>query len=414
MAPFQKTLRTVTAVTLGLFLISSLAAQEKPESKPQPEFTVDLKPFGAAPDLFTDQSDSKYQQRGVVSVFWLGNDRIVTAFSTNRRWSNSEKPEPLHVRLQIFDRAGKQQNARDWNFSTDGFEAFSTLQLAPGPNNSILAVHIASDPSADVVNKIPDGDFIQVLNPDTSLRQDFYVPSTSSWISNVAAEPSLLLETFYADKHTSITSWSGHPLHAGARLDLPQGTESTTAGPGVAARVVCRDTTHCSGIRVFTAGNETGQPLADPAGQQAHGLSWIYYNPSADLIPVPEVFLSPTALVIELFDSDGKRVKWFVAHRGGVQTVLPDLPKDLQIVGVTSISSDGQRFTVNATREKGLCGVFDFWCKQEGATMVIDIPTNRIVFEQQISAFGGISALSLDGQTLAIIDRNKLAIYRIP
>jgi hypothetical protein len=409
----HKTRRALASAFCVLSLTSTAIAQEKPADN-KPQIIVDLKPLGAAPDLFTG-NDAKYEQRGIASLFWLGNDRLAVAFSTNRRWSSSAKPEPLHIRLIVFDRNGKQQNARDWDISADGLEAASTLQLAPGPDGSILAVHVASDPNPNVLSKIPDGDFIQVLNPDTSLRQDFYVPATSAWVPNVAAEAGLLLETFYADKHTSIAWWSGHPLKAGAQIDLPPSKEDTTAGPGVAARGICIDPNHCTAIRVFTATQESSEQAgAKPPRERALKPSWIFSNPSPDLNPVPELFLSPTALIVELADSSQQRIQWLIAHPDGGQTALPALPKGLQVISSTSIAIGGQRFAVNAAKQVGICGALELWCKEQAEALVIDVPSRRILFQQPISAFGGTSALSPDGHAVAIFDHNKLVIYPIP
>ena len=164
--------------------------------------------------------------RGVINVFWLDNDHFAVAFSTNHRWSGTQKPEPLHVRLIVFDLQGKQLHSREWDFGAEGPDGAMTLELTPGPDNSILAIH-----ESNSAGKIPDGDFVQVLNADTSLRQDFYVPATSAWVPSVTPDAGLVLETYYANKHSSLTWWSGNPLKPGPKLDLPPGKEETLAGP---------------------------------------------------------------------------------------------------------------------------------------------------------------------------------------
>ncbi len=367
------------------------------QEKPQPEFTVDLKPLGAAPDLFTDQSDSATQQRGVINASWLGNDRIAVAFSTNHRWKGDSKPEPLQVRLLIFDAVtGKQLNQREWSVSAEGPEASTTLAFAPGPDDSILVVHESSDEST-APSKIPEGDFIQVLNPDTSLRQDFYVPATSAWVPSITADARLALQTFYADKYLSIAWWSGRPLKPGPKFDIPPGTQGSLAGPGVVARADCPSAQLCTGVRVYGP-NRTG---------------WGYFVATPDTVPVPRVFLSSTALLIELRHADQKLGQWIVVRAGGSQTGLPPLPKELRALRVSSLAANGQRISIDAAGEVGICGVFDIWCKQRGETLVVDIPANRIVFQQEISAYGGVSALSPDGKHLAIFDRNKLSVYQV-
>ncbi len=65
----QRIRRECLLPLLAVIALSALA-----QEKLQPKFTVDLKPLGAAPDLFTDQSDSATQQRAVINTFWLGND----------------------------------------------------------------------------------------------------------------------------------------------------------------------------------------------------------------------------------------------------------------------------------------------------------------------------------------------------
>jgi len=393
--------RWVFVAILGILAATS----SHPQEKPQPQVAIDLKPLGAAPDLFADQSDSKTQQRGVINVFWLGNDRLAVAFSTNRRWSNTKEPEPLHVHLLIFDPAGKQLNERDWSFSGEGPAGETTLELAPGPDDSILAVH-----ESNASGKIPEGDFIQVLNPDTSLRQDFYVPATSAWVPAVLPHANLVVQTFYANKHTSLAWWSGRPLKPNATLDLPPKTEDllalaaakpnseeTIAGPEVAASADCPTVPLCSGIRVFGPGK----------------VAWMYHIPEPDTVPVPLAFLSSTALVVELRHPDRKEVALLVAHPDGKYDPLPAPPHGLQALTVTSVAADGQRLALDAGGEVGLCGAFDFWCKQRAEAIVLDIPANRIVLEQELSVNGGRSALSPDGKHLAIFDRDKLTIYEV-
>jgi hypothetical protein len=368
-----------------LATISMIAQQ-----KPQPVVSVDLKPLGAAADLFADSSDSKYQQRGVISLFWLGNDRVAVAFSTNRRWSGDEKPGPLHVHLVIFDRSGKQLNERDWNFNDEGPDSEMTLELAPGPDNSILAIH----ETAAAAGKIPEGNFVQVFNEDTSRRQDFYIPSTSMYLSAVSPEPFLALQTFYADKHSSLTWWSGRPLKPGLKLDLPRGDEETVAGPEVAARAICIGETLCSGLRIFHSGYAVTNPTA-----------------SIDIIPVPRAFLSGSSLLVELRHPDQKPGDLVLQRQDGSKVTLAPLPKGLQMFTVSSVARDGNRFSLDAGGEVGICGAFDFWCKQRGLAIVYDIPSNRVLFEQEISATGGVSALSPDGHEVAIFDRDKFSIY---
>jgi hypothetical protein len=378
------------------------------QEAPNPATTVDLKPLGAAPDLFTDQSDSRYRQRGVLNLFWLGDDRIAVAFSTNRLWSGNDKPEPLHVRLLLFDPFGRELNERDWSFAADGPDGDTTLALAPGPDRSILAIHQAAGDG-----KIPEGDFVQVLNPDASLRQDFYVPATSAPVTGNPSYPGLILQTFYADKHTSLAWWSGHPLKPGAQLAIPSGSEATIAGPEVAARAVCPTDSllsallsppQCSGVRVF----------------RADAPPWTYTTPSPELAPLPRVFLNSDSLLIELRsandsgDQTAVHKDWLVAHPDGSHTQLPALPKGLQILEITGVSVDARRFSMNAGAIVGVCGVINLWCKQRATALVVDIPANRILFQREISTTGGTSALSPDGRRIAIFDRDKLSVYPLP
>ncbi len=375
---------------LGALLASAAALAEE---KPQPETTVDLKHLGSAPDLFTDQSDSAYPQRGVISLFWRGEDRIAIAFSTNRRWKSDNKPEPLAVSLLIFDRSGKQLAQRQWNFSSDGTDGDTTLDFEPGPDNSILAIHESNTPGT-----IPEGNFIQVLNPDTSLRQNFYVPAISAYVPGVLSDARMPIQTFYADKHASITWWGGRPLKPGLTLALPPGAGEMLAGPGAIARAVCPIKTSCTGVVVV----------------RPQTAGWKYTNASADRVLVPRFFLNADEILIELRQPDQKQGQWIVARSDGSNTTLPALAKGLQPLTATGISTGGRRLALIAAGESGLCGSFDLWCKQRGAALVIDLPGARTIFEQEISTTGGVSALSPDGKHLAIFDRNKLIIYAVP
>jgi hypothetical protein len=379
----------VLAVTTILVAVSALS-----QEKSQPQVTVDLKPLGAAPDLFADQSDSKYQQRGAIQVFWPDEAHIAVAFSTNRRWTSSQKPEPLHIRLAIFDLQGKQLHSRDWDFGAEGPEAAMTLELTLGPDNSILAIH-----QSNSTGKIPDGDFIQVLNADTTLRQDFYVPATSDWVPSVLPEPSLVLETYYTNKRSALNWWSGKPLKPGPKLELPPGNEEILAGPpGIAARADCAYSNLCFAVRVYRPDKPAGTYTVPEMAQGA----------------LPRVFLSHTSLVIELRSSESKQSDLVLARVDGTHTPLPAIPHGSQVVGVTSVSRDGQRFALTAAGEVGICGVFDFWCNERSHALVIDVPSNRIVFQQGVSAGGGTSSLSPDGKHLAIFDRDKLSVYSLP
>jgi hypothetical protein len=376
--------------TAFLLAVTSAVAQEKP----QPQITVDLKPLGAAPDLFADQSDSKYQQRGTIQVFWIDEAHIAVAFSTTHRWTTSQKTEPLHIRLTVFDLQGKELHRRDWDLGAEGPEAAMTLELTPGPDNSILAIHQSNSES-----KIPDGDFVQVLNADTTLRQDFYVPATSNWIPSILPEPGLVLQTYYANKHSSLTWWSGQPLKPGAKLDLlPNQGEILVGPPGVATWADCTTAMFCFSVRIYRQEKPT----------------WSYPLPQTEVQPLPRVFLNPTSLVIELRSSESKQSDLILARADGTHTPLPAIPHGSQVVGVTGVSRDGQRFALTAAGEAGICGVFDLWCNERSHALVIDVPSNRIVFQQGVSAAGGTSSLSPDGKHLAIFDRDKLSVYSLP
>jgi hypothetical protein len=380
--------RILTLATV--FATAFAVAQEKP----QPQVTVDLKPLDAAPDLFADQANSKYQQRGVINVFWLDNDDFAAAFSTTHRWSSTQKPEPLHIRLIVFDLQGKQLHSRDWDFGAEGPEAAMTLELTPGPDNSILAIH-----GSNSGGKIPDGDFVQVLNADTTLRQDFYVPATNNWVPSVLPEPALVLRTYYANKHSSLTWWSGNPLKPGLKLDLSPGEEDILAGPpGIAARADCANSILCFGVRVYR--------LEKPA--------WTYILPGMEQAALPRVFLSLTSLVIELRSIEKKQSDLVLTRADGTHSPLPPIPHGSQVVGVTGVSRNEQRFALTATGEVGICGMFDIWCNERGQAIVIDVPANRIVFQQSVSTTGGTSSLSPDGKHIAIFDRDKLAVYALP
>src|SRR5271165_4932221 len=130
-------LRTPARIVFTTALLMSVPAY----AQVKPQLSVDLKSLGAAPDLFADQGDSKYQMRGVINVFWLDDEHVAAAFSTNRRWSGTPKPEPLHARLIVFDLQGKQLHARDWEFGAEGPDGAMTLEITPGPDSSILAIH---------------------------------------------------------------------------------------------------------------------------------------------------------------------------------------------------------------------------------------------------------------------------------
>jgi hypothetical protein len=389
---FPRKIRFVWLILfVGMLIAPSAVSQEKPQ------VTVDLRPLGAAPDLFADQGDSKYQQRGVINVFWLGDDHIAVAFSTSRRWSGSDKPEPLHIRLLVFDLSGKQQRSREWNFGAEGPDSAVTLELTPGPDDSILAIHESKSSG-----KIPEGDFVQVLNSDTSLRQNFYVPATSARVPSILPEAKLVLETYYANHRSSLAWWSGRPLKPGPKLDLPPGKVETLAGPpGIAARADCANSVLCFGVRVY-------RPEKD---------AWFYSLPAQETVPLPRVFLSPTELLVELRhqnQKDQKQAELVLIHPTGVPTTLPAIPHGLQMMSVTGVSSDGQRFALDLAGAAGLCGAFELWCKQRGETLVIDVPANRIIFQQEISSAGGVSSLSSDGKHVAIFDRDKLSVYSVP
>jgi len=388
----QPTRRTLLIAVLGMILPTTPAI-----SQTKPAVAIDLKPFGAAADLFADPNNSKYQQRGIVNLFWIGDDRLAVAFSANRRWTNSDKPDPLEIRLVLFDRAGKQLNERNWTIGAQGPAANETLELLPGPDSSILAIHetIADGPAAP---RIPEGNFVQVLNADTSLRQTFYIPSTSVFVPGNAPEPSLVLQTFFADKHSSLEWWSGKPLKPALKIELSKAREAVLAGTNVAAQAICSTPSLCSGVRVFRSG----------------AAPWTYNLPALDYQPVPRLFLSPTALLIELrptLQSSGKLV---IANQNGTQTPLIEVSRDRQITAIGSVSKNGHRFTIETAQAVGLCGALDLFCRERGKAFVYDIPANQIIFQQETSANGAVSAISPDGRDLAIFDRDKLAIYHLP
>jgi hypothetical protein len=384
-------------IPLLLTIATAVAVPAAGQEKPQPVVAIDLRPLGAAPDLFATLSDSKYEQRGIINLFWVGDGRVAVAFSTNRRWTNSDKPEPLDVRLVVFDGAGKQLNERNWHFGAELPAGEATLELMPGPENSILALHesVSEGPGA---LRIPEGNFVQVLNPDASLRQDFYIPSTSVYVPSASAEPDLVLQTFYADKHSDLVWWSGKPLKPHLKIEISKGREPVLAGANLAARPMCATPTLCPGVRVF----------------RADAAPWTYKTPAMEYQPLPRLFLSPTALLIELRRPDHKQGQFVVAHQDGSETKLAPLPRDQQVAGVSSVSSDGQRFSVDTSQESGLCGALDLFCKERGNALVYDVAANKIIFQQEVSANGAVSAISPDGRQIAILDRDRVAIYALP
>jgi hypothetical protein len=366
-------------------------------SQQKPAIAIDLKPLGAAADLFADPNDSRYEQRGIINLFWVGDDRLAVAFSANRRWTGTDKPEPLEIRLIVFDRGGKQLNERDWTLGAQGPEANETLELLAGPDSSILAIHETLADGTGAA-KIPEGNFVQVLNADTSRRQSFYIPSTSAFVAGNAPEPSLVLQTFFADKHSSLQWWSGKPLKPSLKIELAKGREPVLTGTNVAAQPVCSTASLCWGVRVFRSG-------APP---------WTYQAPTFEFLPIPRAFLAPDALLVELRSADQKQGQLLVAHPNGSQTPLAPLPKDQQISTVSGVSRDGRRFAVDAAQAVGLCGALSLWCRERGSALVYDVPANKIVFQQEVSANGAVAAISPDGRDLAIFDRDKLALYRLP
>jgi len=278
-----------------------------------------------------------------------------------------------------------------------GPAANETLELLPGPDSSILAIHetIAEGPGAP---KIPEGNFVQVLNADTSLRQTFYIPSTSAFVPGNSAEPGLVLQTFFADKHSSLEWWSGKPLKPALKIELSKAREPVLAGANIAAQPVCTSPSLCSAVRVFRSG----------------AAPWTYKTPTLEFLPIPRAFLSPDALLIELRYADQKQGQFLVAHQDGNQTQLVPLPKDQQVSAVSGVSSDGHRFAVDTSGQVGLCGGLNLFCHERGNALVYDIPANKIIFQAEVSASGAVSALSPDSRELAIFDRDKLAIYTLP
>lgn len=170
------------------------------------------------------------------------------------------------------------------------------------------------------------------------------------------------------------------------------------SGPEVAARAVCKSDTVCAGIQLFGPGATTR----------------LIANPSMGLVPVPRIFLTAAKLLVEMRGPGGKREDWFVLDKEGVKSPLPELPTGLQVASISGIADGGGRFSLDGMEKTGLCGGIDLWCKARGQALVVDVPTNKIVFQQEMSGFGGISALSPDGRRLAILDRGRLTVYGVP
>ena len=377
--------------TAATFIFTAIPACPQWQS---PVAVIDLKPLGAASDLFANESEDKYQKRGLISVLWLGDDRIAAAFSTNPRFTNNDKPEPLHVRLVVFDLSGKQQNERDWSFGAEGPAADSNLDIEPGPDGSMLAVH-GTNPMAG--SAVPEGNNIQVLKPDASLQQNFYVPSTSTYVASWPSSAAIVVEQMFADNHLGFTWYRGQPLAPKAKLEMPRGETAGLIGPDVAAHSVCADERHCSSIRVYPSS----------------GKEWVFQSPSTELSPIPRAFLSATALLLELRHND-KLEKLIVAHPDGTHTALPEIPGNQEILDVTGISEGGERFSLDTGRESKLCTGLGFRCGEKGQTVVIDVPARQVIFQEKLSSHGGTSALSPDGKHIAIFDKNKLTIYPLP
>lgn len=379
-------------ISIAVFLSTqlNLSAQAKPDA---PVVTVDLQPLGAAADLFANNSGDRYQQRGAICLFWSGSERIAVAFNTTPRFSKNEKPEPLQIRLLIFDLTGKQLYERDWNFGDEGPAAASSIDIEPGPENSIMVVHV-NEPST-IGAAVPEGNSIQLLNPDLTLRQRFYVPSTSSYIAAWPSSPDLVVQRYFSDQHSVISWYAGTPLGVAGMLVVPAHETPKLVGPNAVAQSICSDPHHCSTVRVYATDH----------------TQWSYTSPSADLNAVPRAFIGPKALLVELQHSQ-RPGKLVVVHAEGAAEEMPDLPGGMEVLDVSGISDDGKRVSLNTGNESKLCGL-GFFCGERSESFTLDIPEKKTLFRQKLSGNGGTSALSPDGKHLAIFDKNKLAVYAL-
>jgi hypothetical protein len=365
-----------------------------PESGPQPAVTIDLKTFGMAADLFAKPSESRDQARGLLNLFWLGSDRLVAAFSTSPRYTKSNHPIPLQVRLVIFDIEGKQQATKDWTFSAEGPEGDTTLDVEPGPDKTILAIHV----SASAAPGLPEGNQLQVLSSEAKLLQNFYIPSDSVMLPVPPPVTSLVLQQFVDADRTALRFFTGRPLKSHLIIQFPRRTE-TLVGPNEAARVVCSDPTTCPTVRVF----------------KADGTSW-GYTETPHLIPHPRAFLNPNTLLVEV-EVPEKANKLLLLHSDGSRSDVPSLKSTDSIGSVAGVATDGSRFAIDTYGENGVCGFLDFACSQHAKSLVMEVAGGtavRVIFEKSLSSQGGKSSLSPDGKRLAVLDRGKVLLFPLP
>jgi hypothetical protein len=384
----RASLAIACAACLAIFAASAIA-----ESKPQPALIIDLKAHGMAADLFSDPREDRDQARGLVAIFWTSPDRLAAAFNTSPRYTKPNHPEPFQVRVVVFDAAGKQQASRDWSFGTTGPEGDAMLALEPGPDQTILAVHL----STNGANGIPEGNLVQVLSQELKLVQNFYVPSDSALVPSIPPGSSLVMEKAQATGGAVLQFFSGSPLKPRANLSLAHQTE-TLAGPDEAAHLVCSKPEVCSEVQVTPA-----------KGQQ-----WSYAE-KPPLVPHPRAFLNASTLLVEV-EVPEKANRLLLLHADASRTELPALRSSDSVAAVAGVSADGARFALDFYGQSGLCGVVDFGCKHHADAKVFGVGNNSgsIIFEVPLAVQGGMSALSPDGKHLAVLDRGKLLIYALP
>ena len=384
-------------VIAATILLSGFGA---PAENVPPPVTIDLKAAGMAADLFSKPPENRDQARGMLNIFWLTPDQLVAAFSTTPRYPKPKEAPPLGIRMVVFDSAGKQLATKDWSFAATGPEGDASLDIEPGPDHTILVIHV----SATDTGVVPEGNQLQVLSGTGKLLQNFYIPSDSALLPPPsAAASSLVLQRYTSEDRSTLRFFTGRPLKSRLEFQVAKKSETIT-GPMEVARLICSKPAVCPKLHVA----------------RADGTGWDFTD-APENTPHPRAFLGADTILVEV-EVPNKPSKLMLVRPNSPPTLLPQIKNNDAITNVAGVATDGSRFALDTYGGGSMCNFLDFACSYHAKSLVFDISGVKkgeaaggsILFEKGLSVEAGKSALSPDGRRLAVLDHGKLLVFSLP
>jgi hypothetical protein len=357
-----------------------IRAADQPNGRP---LIIPLVPFGMPKALFAGSRPFTcfHEHTAGTRMFWLDDDHIFVAFTTNRPCTVRSQEEDSNLRGIVFDTSGAKLASRDWPLVT-GFNLFAgpdhALILRRGSKLQFLDSHLQTIESGELAESprgmwvTPARRTIPLLSAD-GRNFEFY-----------SAVPLKLLTTIALDQSSeanAVPSWiPGDERVAGSR---------------------CTDKSvfSCNKILILTSDANFLAP---------DGAPWSYEETEKPTSLQVVGFIDSTHLVITREDKGFfHSAQLLIVRPNGSKTQLPNAGSSFSPHRIAGVA--GSRFGMEFDAP-GPCDE----CIVARRFVVAEVDSRKFLFEKSGSPYFSYSELSPDGKRLAILDNNALTLYPLP